>query len=82
MQIETWYRLESNKIKHQSQVAEHQVGENVRVYHHDLHRKKIKKTSIIKLETAEGLLEGHAKCAEYLEKVVEDLLLKPPGSTT
>ena len=77
IQIETWYRLESNKIKHQSQIAEHQDGENVRVYHHDLHRKKLKKTSILKLETAEGLLEGHAKCAEYLEKVVEDLLLKP-----
>ena len=47
------------------------------MYHHDLHRKRIKKTSILKLETAEGILEGHDKCAEYLEKVVEDLLLTP-----
>ena len=77
MQIEDWYNQESMKLKYQSQVEEHQTSENVRVYHHDLHRKRIKKTSILKLETAEGILEGHDKCAEYLEKVVEDLLLTP-----
>ena len=77
MQIEEWYSQESNKIKYQSQASEHQVDEKVRVYHHDLHRKRLKKSSILKLETSAGLLEGHTACAKYLEQTVEDLLLSP-----
>ena len=37
----------------------------------------IRKSSILKLETASGTLEGHTACAEYLEKTIEDLLLHP-----
>ena len=37
----------------------------------------IKKSHILKLETSSGLLEGHSACAEYLEKLVEELLLVP-----
>ena len=77
MQIEEWYTRECSKIKYQSQAAEHQTDEKVRVYHHDLHRKRLKKTSILKLETSSGLLEGHSACAEHLEQMVEDLLHKP-----
>jgi hypothetical protein len=68
IQIENWYSRECNKIKYQSQAAEHQSDEKVRVYHHDLHRKRLKKSSILKLETSAGVLEGHTACAEYLEK--------------
>ena len=35
----------------------------------------MKKSSILKLETENGLLEGHEKSAQYLEKCAEDLLL-------
>ena len=77
IKIEDWYCKESNKIKHQSQVAEYQTGEKVRVYHHDLHRKKVRKSSILKLETPAGMLEGHEACSEFLQKSVEDLLLHP-----
>ena len=75
--IEQWYSQESSKIKYQSLAEEHQDEEPVRIYHHELHRKKIRKSSILKLETPTGSLEGHEACAEYLEKVVEDLLLNP-----
>ena len=75
--IEDWYSKESSKIKYQSQADEHQSEEKVRIYHHDLHRKKIKKSSILKLETPSGILLGHKACAEYLEQSVEDLLLHP-----
>ena len=81
MQIEEWYTKECSKIKYQSQAAEHQTDEKVRGYHHDLHRKRLKKTSILKLETSSGLLEGHSACAEHLEQMVEDLLYKPAHST-
>ena len=69
-----WYENEAQKIKYQSQVAEHQFSEKVRVYHHSLHQKKIKKSSILKLETPEGLKVGHSACAEYLERIVEEVL--------
>ena len=75
--IEEWYSKESSKIKYQSQADEHQSEEKVRIYPHDLHRKKIRKSSILKLETPSGTLLGHEACAEYLEQSVEDLLLHP-----
>ena len=37
----------------------------------------LKRTSILKLQTEESLLEGHDACAAYLERSVEDLLLHP-----
>ena len=54
--IELWYSRECNKIKHQSLAEEHQSEEKVRIYHHELHRKQIRKSSILKLETANGVL--------------------------
>ena len=75
--IELWYMKEANKVKYQSLADEHQTEEKVRIYHHELHRKKFRKSSILKLETANGDLVGHEACAEYLEKTVEDLLLHP-----
>ena len=47
------------------------------MYHHELHKRSIKKSSILKLETEGGILEGHPACAEYLERSVENLLLHP-----
>ena len=37
--IDNWYCRETNKIKYQSQIDEHQSEETVRVYHHELHKK-------------------------------------------
>ena len=52
------------------------MSEKVRIFHHDLHKKHIKRSSIIKLQTDSGLLEGHSECAEFLESQVGDLLLQ------
>ena len=76
-QIEEWYSKECNKIKYQSQVAEHLVEEKVRVYHHELHKRRAIKSSILKLQTPTGIIKGHTACAEFLENTVEDLLLNP-----
>ena len=78
LQIEEWYNKECNKIKYQSQVAEHLFDEKVRIYHHELHKRRTRKTSILKLQTPTGMIEGHTACSEFLEKSVEDLLLNPP----
>ena len=68
---------ENSKVKHQTRASEYQYGEKVRIYHHELHRKMIKRSSILKLETPSGILEGHSACAAYLEQTVESLLLHP-----
>ena len=44
---------------------------------YDLHKKSMKRSSILKLQTEHGLLEGAAECARYLEDQVADLLLHP-----
>ena len=76
-QIILWHKEACEKIKIQAKCDELNSAENVRIYHYEQHRKQIKRRSILKLETDEGLLEGHKSCADYLEKQVSQLLLKP-----
>ena len=76
--IESWYNKESQKIQHQSRAKEFQESEKTSIYHHELHKKFVKKSSILQLITDSGLLEGHKACAAFLEGTVEDLLLQPP----
>ena len=75
--IEQWYERESEKIILQSRVDDVSQNEKVRIYHHDLHKKNLKRSSILKLQTETGLLEGHDLCASYLEDQVANLLLHP-----
>ena len=58
-------------------MQEYQEAEQTRIYHHELHQKRIKRTSILRLQTDDGLLEGHNLCAKYLETQVGKLLLSP-----
>ena len=75
LEIEKWYTRESAKVQHQSRVKEFQESERSSIYHHEIHKRNIKKTSILKLQTNNGIVEGHTACAAYLEQTVEDLLL-------
>ena len=76
-EIQLWHKKECEKIKLQSRSDEVDSHENVRIYHHELHAKHLKRSSILKLSTESGILEGHAACSKYLEKAVGDLLLHP-----
>ena len=53
------------------------MNEKVGIYHHDIHKKNLKRSSILKLQTEKGLLEGLAQCASYPEDQVAELLLHP-----
>ena len=75
--IEEWYSKESEKVQHQARVDEFQCNEKTTIYHHEIHKRSIKKAAILKLQTENGILEGHSACSEYLEKSVENLLLHP-----
>ena len=77
LEIVQWYQQESEKVLLQSRSDEISMNEKVRIYHHDLHKKHLKRSSILKLQTEHGLLEGHDQCAAYLEGQVGDLLLHP-----
>ena len=77
LKIEKWYEVEGNKIVLQSKIDDLEQSEKVRIYHHSLHQQLIKKSSILKLQTEQGLLQGHDACAKYLEDSVASLLQHP-----
>ena len=75
--IELWHAQECEKVKLQARTDEIDQSETVRIYHHELHAKHLKKSSILKLQTEDGLIEGHEACSKYLEKAVADILTQP-----
>ena len=72
--IETWYQDEAKKVQFQSKLNEFQLSEKTSLYHHELHKDVIKKTSILQLSTPDGIISGHEVCAKYLESSVSELL--------
>ena len=77
VEIVQWYEKQSEKVIMQSKSDEVDANEKVRIYHHELHKKDIKRSSILKLQTDDGMKEGHDKCSSYLEAQVGHLLLNP-----
>ena len=74
--ITSWQEDESQKVILQSRSDEVSTSEKIRIYHRELHKNSLKRSSI-QLHTEVGLLECHAECAKYLEDQVADLLLQP-----
>ena len=76
MGVEKWYNDESIKIILQTQINDlDTLGKN-RNYHHSLYQKSCKKSSILRLQTDVGLIEGDKACAEYLVQSVASHLLQ------
>ena len=75
--ISQWYENESRSIILESRARDINENEKVRIYHHGLHAKFLKKSSILKLQTTSGIVEGHDACAKALEENVADHLLTP-----
>ena len=74
-EIVAWYKQDCEKVKLQARAEELDTSESVRIYHHELHRNKIKRTSILKLDTGDTILNGHKQCTQFLENSVSELLL-------
>ena len=77
--IQGWYQNQSEKVKVKSRAQEFQDSEKVTVYHHEIHKKLVKKSAILKLQTPSGIIEGHDACATFLENEVKNLLLTDAG---
>ena len=75
--IELWHSQECEKVKLQARTDEIEKAETVRIYHHELHSKHLKKSSILQLQTPAGVIKGHNACSSFLEQAVSDLLTKP-----
>ena len=69
--ISEWLAQECENIKIQSRIEEVETPDLVHIYHHELHKEKIKRSIILKLQTKNGLLEGHFKVSPYLEELVK-----------
>ena len=76
-EIQLWHSQECEKVKLQSRSDEIDSPEHVRIYHHELHAKNIKKSSILQLKTESGIVEGHAACTEFLENAVSYIFTSP-----
>ena len=77
LRIEKWYDDEGKKVALQANVRDLEESEKISIYHHSIHQKCIKKSSILRLQTDAGILEGHKACAEYLEQSVASHLIQP-----
>ena len=52
-------------------------NEKVRIYHHGQHLQFRKRSSILKLQTPKGIVEGHSECAKALKSNVSNHLSNP-----
>ena len=77
LRIEDWFQAELEKVKYQSRVDDVQYSEKIRIYHHEIHQKNNKKSSILRLDTESGLLLGHRACSDYLQAALVQLLEQP-----
>ena len=60
--INIWYEEESKRIVIQSQLKEISENEKVRIFHHKIHQRKMKRSSILKLEISDReTIVGHNK---------------------
>ena len=76
-EVVKWHENECQKVKLQSRCEELDSTENVRIYHHELHKKHLRRSSILKLEEEGKSYSGHGECSQYLEHLVGQLLLQP-----
>ena len=49
-------------------------SEEVNLYHHEIHKKKITRSAILELELEHSPIKGHKKCSEYINNDVANLL--------
>ena len=75
--IREWYEQESRKVVLHSWVDNVQLSEKVRIFHNVQHKKMVKRSSILRLETSDGIMEGHQACSNFLQKELSSLLLNP-----
>lgn len=74
-EIKQWYKDKAQDAADKMAVKQMDESETMNIFHHEQHKKKLKLSSILKLDTPEeGIIVGHEKCQKYLEKQLKNLL--------
>ena len=62
----SWYEEEAKKLLVQINMNEITEADSVNIHHYEIHQKRNVKSDILKLETEEGVIEGHGDCSNFL----------------
>lgn len=74
-EINNWYKNKSVEAFEMMFTRSVDESESMTIFHHETHKKRMKQSSILKLETADKqVVTGHDACMKHLEKHVKDLL--------
>ena len=76
LQINKWFDDLAEKIKLHSRAQDMQESEKVRIFHYEQFYRTNNRSSITKLKTSAGIIEGHDKCAKFLNNEVASLFGK------
>ena len=64
--INHWFEEEANRVLTLIDMEDITGSEMVRIHHHEIHKKRAVRSSILQLESKSGTVIGHDKCAELL----------------
>ena len=64
--IKIWFEEEAAKILIHINMEDITGSEQVRIHHHELHKKRVVKSSILQLEDGDKIVSGHNDCAAKL----------------
>ena len=73
LKITEWFDKEAEKVKTFAKIDDMEQSEKVRIFHHDLRRRSLNKSTITKLKTPAGIITGHRACSEFLCEEVRNL---------
>ena len=72
--INNWYKDEADLLLLQIRMDDIVESEKVSIFHHEIHKNRIKQSAILELDTEEGIKKGHEECSLYLAKHVSMII--------
>ena len=66
LKINNWYQEESKNLLLRCKARDIDESESATIYHHQMHQKRFKRSSLLKLDTPEGMKIGHTECQKYM----------------
>ena len=72
LEIKQWFTKEAESTILLINAQEIEENETLNLYHHDVHNKKLKISAIISLETPNGPINGHEKCADFISNLLKN----------
>ena len=72
--INDWFTKEAENIQLMTNLNEVAESEQTQLFHHEIHKKKLIKSTILELKTETDNCIGHKNCMDAIVKSVYDLL--------